>query len=105
MSVLIRCPEDPSEWGIIELQGVVIPKMSPTLDGESLGYLEIKNNIPVLVIGNHILRGKIETLKKPLLVIRKDAKPDEEGIGQWESVAFVRKKYLFVEKPQHKSLS
>lgn len=42
MSVLVRCPDNPSEWGIIELQGTVVPKQSRKLNGEPLGTLEIQ---------------------------------------------------------------
>jgi hypothetical protein len=42
MSVLVRCPDDPSEWGIIELQGAVIPKQAAKLNGEVLGTLLIQ---------------------------------------------------------------
>jgi len=96
MSVLVRCPDEPLAWGIIELQGTLLPKYhgSP-LQGEKIGTLDFnKEGKPTLVVGNHLLVGSIVTLQKPLLVLEKEevAKDQPEGIlTQWGAVAIVRK--------------
>lgn len=41
MSVVVRCPDNPDEWGIIELQGTLVSRVGK-LDGEQIGSLEIK---------------------------------------------------------------
>ena len=80
------------ELAIIELQGEVIPKNS-TYEEQTMGPLTIEGNHATLIIGNHELRGKVQTLKKPLLMLKKG---NREGIN---AVAYVKKKVVFSERP------
>jgi hypothetical protein len=49
------------------------------------------------------LNGTTHTLKKPLLVLQKDegGNTGENVAAQWNTVAVVRRKYLFDQKPHH----
>jgi len=96
-SVLLKCNYEPSGWAIVELQGILVNKYGP-LDGEKLGLLDIHDNIPELIIGDHKLMGQIVKLQKPLLVLKKG---DPVGDSTtWESHAVIRTKYVFNQKPE-----
>lgn len=73
---------------LLEFQG--------TFDGidaaSELGSL-ILHPKPVMIVGNYRLIGKIVTLKKALLVLRKDP---QSGL---EAVAVIREKVVFDERP------
>jgi hypothetical protein len=79
---------------LLELQGSVKPiDKSSTLEsynGESLGSLTGSS----LVIGNRALDGKSETVKKPIIVMRKT---DQNTL---EIVGVIRNKLLFNSRPK-----
>lgn len=96
-AVLIKCPEDPSGWAIIELQGTIVNKNGP-LNGETLGRFQI-GKVPELIIGNHKLLGSIVNLNKPMLVVQKNENRDSvqnNHLAEWDVFAIVRTKYFFV---------
>ena len=75
---------------LLELQGDVRPRKELSLDGLPLGNLTLlKNNKATLVIGNHLLEGKMVKLSKPFLAIRKVAaeNPQTQSQGGGESSA------------------
>lgn len=80
------------ELAILELQGEVTPKNS-TYEEQTMGPLTIEGNHATLIIGNHELRGKVQILKNPLLVLKKGSK---EGIN---AVAYIKKKVVFSDRP------
>lgn len=59
---------------------------------------------PIMIIGHHILHGKIQELDKPLLVITKDTNNDEEGIMdnnvKYGVTAVIKKKLIFKTRPK-----
>ncbi|CAG0884322.1 unnamed protein product [Darwinula stevensoni] len=60
------------KWSIIELQGDLEACDSDGLAGKFIGDLHFtKDNIPILVIGHHILHGKVEKVDPPLAVVKK----------------------------------
>jgi chromosome transmission fidelity protein 8 len=68
--------KDPSsqvpEWVLLELQGDLESKQNLHLAGSFVGDLHYtKDGIPVLIIGHHILYGKVEELTKPLVAMKK----------------------------------
>ena len=80
---------------LIELQGELESK--DPLDGQHLGTLvqdgqKVRSRQWTLTIGNHVLRGKEESLPKPLAIARKQA-------TQIAIVGYVTKKLLFGSRP------
>lgn len=75
---------------IIELQG----KIKTTTLSSDLRIGELLYNPPRLYIGNHILQGKIETMKKPLVLMEKNA----DGL---KVLQVIREKIVFNNRPEH----
>jgi chromosome transmission fidelity protein 8 len=74
--------------------------------------LFIFKNSPVLIIGHHVVYGKIVTLEKPIVVLKRMRKADQMEI-EWENgtngsaiqtqyivQSIVRKKILFNKRPR-----
>lgn len=113
--VPFRCPKNPREWAVVELQGQ-IESTEPSLSGMDLGTLTIApDGAPELVIGNHRLRGTVAALAKPLAVCRSvlrggardgDDAPadgaadgDEPAVEALEVCGVVKRKYVFTKRP------
>jgi hypothetical protein len=58
------------ELALLELQGLMTPK-SQSFERLCVGPLTIEGDVATLVIGNHEISGKIQTLEKPLLVLER----------------------------------
>ncbi|XP_049299848.1 chromosome transmission fidelity protein 8 homolog [Anopheles funestus] len=72
------------EWCIVELQGDLDVRGDRIMDGQFIGdLLYNKYGQPILIIGHHILQGRLQKIDKPLLVVekcdlqRRDAGEDE----------------------------
>lgn len=90
-------PSSTPEWAAIEVQGELESRHHTPLECQYVGdlYATIKDNIPILIIGHHILYGKMQTFDKPLAVMKKNENA-EEYIVQ----AIVTKKLLFKNRPK-----
>uniref|UniRef100_A0A0B6XZ03 Chromosome transmission fidelity protein 8 homolog n=1 Tax=Arion vulgaris TaxID=1028688 RepID=A0A0B6XZ03_9EUPU len=65
---------DCQEWTIVEFQGDLETRHPVPLSGKFIGDLHFTDkDAPVLIIGHHILHGKVITLEKPLAVIAKSS--------------------------------
>lgn len=57
-----------------------------------------------MIIGHHILHGKVQELDKPFLVITKDTNYDEDGIMdsnvKYGVTAVIKKKLIFKTRPK-----
>ncbi|KZT28073.1 hypothetical protein NEOLEDRAFT_1059330 [Neolentinus lepideus HHB14362 ss-1] len=99
-----------SEVVLIELQGTLV------VEGDSFGQhvgklkLEGDNAKPTLLIGHHLLEGKIVTLQKPLAVLHRagsrsrqdDAEEmdvEESKQTSYEMIGLVRRKIVFATRP------
>ncbi|RUS80366.1 hypothetical protein EGW08_011863 [Elysia chlorotica] len=69
---------DQKEWAIVELQGDLETRHPVPLSGKFIGDLHFTHkDAPVLIIGHHILHGKVVTLEKPLAVLAKSGEQHE----------------------------
>ncbi|KAG2369108.1 Ctf8-domain-containing protein [Suillus spraguei] len=104
---------------LIELQGTLDIECDEdtTRDGQFVGKLNLKDaNKPTLIIGHHLLEGKVVTLPKPLGVMhRKESSKRQCYLGDgdnsssvedtwnlgvsWDIVAVVKKKIVFSKRP------
>lgn len=124
VQMVVQMP-DVAEWGMVELQGELETRDEVPLDGMHIGDLHFTNKgIPTLIVGHHILTGKVITLDKPYAVLRKKMQgaldggeegmelnsegmePDSE-MGQrvgshpeYEVVALISKKIIFKNRPK-----
>jgi len=62
------------EWTMIELQGD-LHCSAPSMEGQKIGDLELRDGVPYLTIGIHELQGKFVDLKKPFVVLD----PQQDG--------------------------
>uniref|UniRef100_A0A8D8S638 Chromosome transmission fidelity protein 8 homolog n=1 Tax=Cacopsylla melanoneura TaxID=428564 RepID=A0A8D8S638_9HEMI len=64
--------EGSPEWGLIELQGDLESRNGSRMENKFVGDLHFqKNGTPILIIGHHILHGKVQKLETPLAVMKK----------------------------------
>merc|ERR1711971_448275 len=98
---------------MIEMQGDLESRNKEHLEGKFIGDLHFtKQGVPVMIVGHHILYGKIQELEKPLLTMEKKrvegsgntAAPvdSEEAETSTEYVikAIVKKKIVFKTRPK-----
>lgn len=100
----------PPEWAAIEVQGELESRHHAPLERQYIGdlFAMIKDNVPVLIIGHHILYGKMQTFDKPLAVMTKKKREAEEGeeqgggggVVEYVVEAIVTKKLLFKNRPK-----
>lgn len=101
MKIVGFCRDDEvDEWAIIELQGA----LEENETGEDNKYVGevfyLKDNTPVMIIGNHILHGKEVVMEKPMGVLLKQQSEDEgKSNVEYKFQAIVKKKLLFKTRP------
>ncbi|XP_064641815.1 chromosome transmission fidelity protein 8 homolog [Lineus longissimus] len=96
------------EWAVVELQGDLETRHGDDLSGKPIGNLHFTHKgIPVLIIGHHILYGKVVKLEKPFAVIEKfdktnhmDTDADEVNRMSYDVKAFVYRKLFFKTRPK-----
>lgn len=110
--VKISKEESPGEWAIIELQGDLESRAGGTFDSQFIGDLHYtRTDVPVLIVGHHILYGKEINLEKPFAVLEKQSSQLQRNIhGESETdygpsteyiiKAIIKKKLLFKTRPK-----
>ncbi|KAL8612427.1 hypothetical protein ACOMHN_008412 [Nucella lapillus] len=101
------------EWAMVELQGDLETRHPVPLSGKLIGDLHFTHsNVPILIIGHHILYGKVVQLEKPFAVLVKDTaqgqhQPMEEDgktssrtETEYHVKAIIRKKLHFKTRPK-----
>jgi len=106
-----------AEWALVELQGDLESRSELSLAGQLIGDVHFtRQGVPVLIVGHHILWGKVATLEKPLLVMSKRQRTAEASAGDGEVMemetgaetdnsryhiqAVIRRKILFKSRPK-----
>ncbi|KAK7067090.1 Chromosome transmission fidelity protein 8 [Halocaridina rubra] len=100
------------EWCLIELQGDLESRTQEEMKNKFIGDLHFTNQgIPVLIIGHHILYGKVQDLDKPFLYMKKSSRESsdfEEGMSvdkshsdcEYVVQAVINKKLFFKTRPK-----
>lgn len=65
-------------WAMIDLQGDLETRKPVPLQGKFIGDLHFtKQDQPILIIGHHILYGKVVQLEKPFVILTKEQQQNE----------------------------
>lgn len=95
--IMVKFRDPQTSWGLVELQGSVECPPNVALQGAHIGDLHMdKAGVPHLVVGHHVLTGKVMTLDKPFAVMRKSTENEKE----WNVVSVVERKYMFKTRPK-----
>ncbi|CAB3383022.1 Hypothetical predicted protein [Cloeon dipterum] len=89
-------------WSMIELQGdLQSNEKAAPFHGKIIGDLHYNlEGEPMLIIGHHVLTGRIAKLEKPLAILKKKQKEDEFEVTEYEVQGMVVQKLLFSERPR-----
>ena len=69
-------------WGLVELQGQLETRDQVSFDDMHIGDLHFDpRGIPHLIIGHHLLDGKVVKLEKPLAVLQKKGRTSAASSG------------------------
>jgi len=115
MQLVVSLPKDVNEGtgggsnlAIIEMQGDLESRVGEVdMGGKLIGDLSFSkdgSNTPLLIIGHHILYGKLVKMENPMVVMHKVRKTQDEATGEtstnYEVQSVIRKKLLFKTRPK-----
>lgn len=99
MQIVVRFADSPSEWGLVELQGVLETRRGCSFEGLHIGDLHFNSatGTASLIVGHHLLTGKAVTLEKPLAVLQKCS---SSSTPEYCVSALIRRKLVFKSRPK-----
>ncbi len=116
VQITVNMPGHSGEWGLIELQGQLETRDQVSFDDMYIGDLHFNDKgIPSLIVGHHLLTGKVINLEKPYAVMKKkqvsvgemdkmevnsDKDVDRQQCTEYEIVALITKKIIFKNRPK-----
>ncbi|KAK3894184.1 hypothetical protein Pcinc_002041 [Petrolisthes cinctipes] len=112
MQIPIKISNDGSEeWMMLELQGDLESRTQTKMSNKFIGDLHFtKQGVPVLIIGHHILYGKVMDMDKPFVIMNKiqtdtcmevpESDTNEELDVLYNIKAVVKKKLIFKNRPK-----
>ncbi|XP_063439375.1 chromosome transmission fidelity protein 8 homolog isoform X1 [Mytilus trossulus] len=115
VQIIVSIPaegKDVEEWGMLDLQGDLETRHPVPLSGKFIGDLHFtQKDVPVLIIGHHILYGKVVNMEKPFAVLVKNqgkqgdnSVMDDSNHNKKETsytvTAIIKKKLLFKSRPK-----
>eukprot|EP00934_Nitzschia_sp_Nitz4_P002901 Nitzschia sp. Nitz4//scaffold5_size260463//29201//29684//NITZ4_000943-RA/size260463-processed-gene-0.291-mRNA-1//1//CDS//3329555223//2891//frame0 len=102
----------PTEYAMVELNGELIsPTEIPTKENQEtvlggndrveLGRLQLgpDDKTPVLILGSHLLKGKVEKLKEPFCLMKRQY-DENEVVNRYDVIGVVEKKLIFNQYPK-----
>ncbi|XP_052897307.1 chromosome transmission fidelity protein 8 homolog [Anopheles moucheti] len=90
------------EWCIVELQGDLDVRGDRIMAGQFIGdLLYNKYGQPILIIGHHILQGRLQKIDKPLLVVEKCDVQRRGEAGQDETMLDISQLSVTQSQEQH----
>merc|ERR1712183_1043353 len=114
--------QTPGETFLIEMQGDLESRKNEHLEGKFIGDLHYtKDGTPIMIIGHHILYGKVVVLDKPLVALEKsqvskdgsdslinrndseemmDLDTEMETKTEYRVKSIIRKKLIFKTRPK-----
>ena len=98
------------DWTMVEFQGELINRDGGTHCGKTIGDLHFtKKGEPIMIIGHHIMTGKVVSLDKPFAVLHKEKKTlceneelkmDPNAENTFLVKALIRTKIIFSSRPK-----
>ncbi|CAJ0596351.1 unnamed protein product [Cylicocyclus nassatus] len=99
---VIKNAEGVDEWMLIEMQGTVENGGKPLSD-EVLGTLcwRRDDSEALLLVGHHLLEGKLSELEKPFLVVRSTSGEDPHANERSMTIdAIIKRRIVFRNRPK-----
>lgn len=123
VQMTVQMPGDVAEWGLVELQGLLETRDHVPLDGMHIGDLHFNSKgTPSLIVGHHLLTGKVVTLDKPYAMMKRKKQTtkgdggregmeldlgtepggdaESDSCPEYEVVALISKKIIFKNRPK-----
>ena len=118
MQLLVRKGEgETPEWFMIEMQGDLESRNQEHLEGKFIGDLHYtKEGVPIMIIGHHILYGKVQSLERPLVSVERvetggdlrrkegeelmDLDEEMEVKVEYRVKSIIKKKIIFKNRPK-----
>eukprot|EP00049_Salpingoeca_infusionum_P006327 m.105222 g.105222 ORF g.105222 m.105222 type:complete len:121 (-) comp13272_c0_seq1:317-679(-) len=102
------------EWVLVEMQGAVEARAGGSVKGLPFGELEMKGKTAHLVVGQHLLTGKVVALQKPFIVMHKCVGEQKQALlsqteeqsastttqTKYTVCGIIHKKILFSQRPK-----
>ena len=80
--LFVQMPGDVETWGLVELQGQLETREQIPLDSMHIGDLHFNSKgTPQLIVGHHLLTGKVVDLEKPYAILKKRTGTGDGGDG------------------------